>query len=112
MHRLTLADELVPNEPDTLAGMLGDLCNRWRRGQQTPVEIYLDRHPDLKDRTEEALALIYQEILLREQAGEMPRLEDYQQRFPRWAGRLADQFEVHRLLETSADGGVPAATRN
>jgi hypothetical protein len=88
-------------EPSTLAALLDEQRRRWQTGDATPVESYLDRHPDLVDRPEEALDLIYQEIVLREQAGQTPRLEEYQRRFPRWAEQLADQFEVHRAIESS-----------
>ncbi len=93
--------EGVPREPTTLAGLLDEQRRRWQTGDATPVEDYLHRHPDLIDRPEEALDLIYQEIVLRQEAGQAPGLEEYQRRFPRWAEQLADQFEVHRAIESS-----------
>ncbi|WP_165228142.1 serine/threonine-protein kinase [Aquisphaera insulae] len=88
-------------EESTRADMLDEQRRRWREGEQTPVEAYLDRHPHLNDRSEDALCLIYQEVILREAAGQSPQLDEYQRRFPRWASELAVQFEVHRAIESS-----------
>src|SRR5262249_49782142 len=44
------------------------------------------------------LDLIYNEIVLRGEAGQIPELEEYQRRFPELAGPLKDLFDVHRAL--------------
>jgi tetratricopeptide (TPR) repeat protein len=85
----------------TRAGLLEDQRRRWYLGEETPVEAYLDRYPELIDRPDDALDLIYQEIVLREEAGQLPRLDEYQRRFPQWATQLAAQFDVHRAIESS-----------
>jgi tetratricopeptide (TPR) repeat protein len=108
-HAVAPTPDDTPAAPTTLAGLLDDQRRRWRLGDETPVEAFLERHPGLIDRPEEALDLIYQEIVLREEAGQSPRLEEYQRRFPRWAAQLADQFEVHRAIESSGPGR-PAMT--
>jgi hypothetical protein len=71
----------------------------WERGERILVEAYLAEHPALGGDPEALLDLIYSEILLREEAGETPQLEEYQRRFPALAIPLRDQFEVHRALE-------------
>src|SRR5262249_41693064 len=44
------------------------------------------------------LDLIYSEVLLREERGECPRLEEYLQRFPQHAPSLQRQFDLHQAL--------------
>ncbi|QEH37628.1 Serine/threonine-protein kinase PknB [Aquisphaera giovannonii] len=97
---------------ETRADVLEDQRRRWRLGERTPVEAYLDRHPHLVDRSEDALCLIYQEVILREQAGQSPQLEEYQRRFPQWATELAVQFEVHRAIESSLVESTVASDRS
>jgi WD40 repeat protein len=71
---------------------------RWQRGERIPVETWLEQHPGLRADEEAALLLIYQEVILREERGETPQLEEYLARFPQWAAQLRDQFEVHGAL--------------
>ena len=47
------------------------------------------------------LDLIYNEVVLREQAGESPALEEYLARFPDHTEALRAQFEVHQALRTA-----------
>ena len=63
-----------------------------------PVETYLAQQPALQADAEAILDLIYNEIVLREEAGESPRLEEYLRRFPELAPQLELQFEVERAL--------------
>jgi len=76
-----------------------DQRRRWQQGDRLAVEAYLEREPTLKDDAEAVLELIYNEVVLREEAGEPPRLEEYQERFPLYADQLRVQFEVHQALE-------------
>ena len=46
------------------------------------------------------LDLIYGEVVLREEDGESPELEEYLRRFPQYAGELRAQFEVHTALQS------------
>jgi hypothetical protein len=86
--------------------LLADQQERWRRGERVLAESYLAQWPTLRTDEERALDLIYQEVLLREEAGEAPALAEYQGRFPQWAEPLQLLFEVHRAVP--ADGGPPA----
>ena len=72
-----------------------DQHDRWRQGDRPLVENYLSQIPDLSTDRELLLDVIYHEILLREAAGEMPELSEYQRRFPELADAVAIQFEVH-----------------
>jgi hypothetical protein len=88
---------------------------RWAAGERTPVEVYLQAHPSLAD-GELAIRLIYGEFLLRENMGETPSCEEYQQRFPALAERLAQQIVLHRAVGEAASGetrisaGLPQTT--
>jgi hypothetical protein len=69
--------------------------NCWHCGERKLAESFLARYPDLLGDREALLDFLYYEIVLREEHGEAPRLEEYLARFPRLAGALRDQFEVH-----------------
>src|SRR5262245_33417649 len=88
-------------EPDRpmLALVMAYQRRDWRDGEPTPVEDYLAQQPGLRGDAEAGLDLIYQEVMLREQAGESPRLEEYVSRFPHLAPQLALQFELERAFE-------------
>jgi WD40 repeat protein/serine/threonine protein kinase len=98
----------------TVAVLLVDQGERWRSGERVPVEVYFRNHPALRDQAEQAVDLIYGEILLREELGEAPGLEEYQGRFPQFTEPLQRQFSFHRLLENDSleapPGGTPAET--
>jgi tetratricopeptide (TPR) repeat protein len=85
--------------PAEVADLLGsDQVWRWRRGERVPVEAYLQIHPALAADNDEALDLVLGEVMLREQMGETPLLEEYLWRFPQFAAQLRSQFELHRAL--------------
>src|SRR5206468_583815 len=75
---------------------------RWRRGEPVRVETYLERCLELRDAAEAVLDLIYNEIILRQEAGQAPGLEEYLRRFPPFADQLPLLFEVHCALEDGA----------
>jgi len=77
-----------------------DQSHRWRRGVGCTAEAYFKRLPELVADTEESLVVINGELILRAENGEVPALDDYQQRFPALADRIAVQFEVNRALST------------
>src|SRR5207249_11263122 len=63
-----------------------DQRQRWQRGNPARIEDYLQTQPDLKASTDAILDLIYNEIVLREEVGQLPELDEYQGRFPELAG--------------------------
>src|SRR5712692_4338947 len=77
---------------------------RWQRGERVLVEVYLEQHPALRAEADGIIDLLYNEFLLRQQAGQAPRLEEYLERFPQLAGQLRDQFEVHGALQSEQAG--------
>lgn len=80
---------------------------RWRRGERVCVEDYLERHPSLRVDGEVVLDLICNEIDLRAERGESPRLEEYRRRFPQLAAQLDPLFEVHEALQPPHGGLTP-----
>lgn len=74
----------------------------WTRGEQILVEQLLARLDERID-DEAVLDLIMAEVLLREEAGQVPTVAEYIERFPQFAESLPRQFEVHQLLG-SLDG--------
>jgi serine/threonine protein kinase len=95
-----------------IAGLLEEQRQHWHRGERPPVERYVEEHPAL-GQNPGLVDLIYGEIVLREQRGEAPRLEEYLERFPEHANTLCRQFSVHLALRTPespdpADDSGPA----
>src|SRR4051812_34707279 len=84
---------------DLLSRVRGDQNARWSIGCPLPAERYLEAFPLLAADPVRALVLIFGEILLRKQRGEAPRQEEYQQRFPAFADRLALQFQFESALD-------------
>jgi hypothetical protein len=83
------------DRPRWIAKLQLEQSRRWRRGERFLVEDYRQLLPMLQGEAELLLDLIYNEIVLREQIGETPTLEEYLKRFPEHAEALRLQFEVH-----------------
>src|SRR5262245_30595122 len=85
--------------------LLNALCaeqrRRWREGDRVSLAYFLKLHPTLRDAPEQAVELIYNEVLLREKDGDTPRLEEYLGRYPEFATELERAFQVHRALDAS-----------
>ena len=93
--------------PHDLAALLHDQRSRWRRGDRVRVEVYLERAPSLRDDPEGLVDLIYQEVVLRQERGETPGLDEYVRRFPDLAAMLRLQFEVDPLFAPGEWGDRP-----
>ncbi len=78
---------------------------RWGRGERVLVEDYLSTLPQPPDEPEDVLDLIYHEVLVREELGDDPGLDEYLRRFPQFAGPLRDQFRVHEALKGAVSRG-------
>jgi hypothetical protein len=87
------------NTSDWVTWLRGDQRARWEKGDRVRVESYLKRHTRLGQDSEALLDLIYNEVVLREEAKERPQLGEYVQRFPALAVQLHLLFEVHQALE-------------
>jgi serine/threonine protein kinase/tetratricopeptide (TPR) repeat protein len=82
-----------------------DQAQRWQAGQRVGVEEYLRAVPALGNDPEAVLDLIYSEVLLREDRGEAPPLDEYRARFPQHHAALGQLWEVHQGLKTTAASG-------
>jgi serine/threonine-protein kinase len=91
---------------DRAAVLRVDQRQRWQASQGVEAEEYLQRHPEVCADAEAAVDLIFHEYLLRERLGERPGKQEYLERFPEYAGVLADQIELHRAVA----GSVSAPT--
>jgi WD40 repeat protein/serine/threonine protein kinase len=98
----------MPTMSDTatskLNAALDDQSRRWHDGEPLLVEEYLRRQPELATQADAMLELIYHEVLLREQHGDRPQLDEYVRRFKHLAEPLRFQFEIHFGLPLGRDG--------
>src|SRR6185312_14096523 len=93
----------------SIDSLIEDQSRRRRRREAARVESYLDENPGLRDDAESLIALILNEVALREELGESPRLDEYARRFPALARELGVHFEVRSALRaSSAPSLVPA----
>jgi serine/threonine-protein kinase len=81
-----------------LAVVLFDQRTRWIKGCGRPAESYLRQLPNLSSDSEAAVAVVYNEFLLREEAGGNETEDAYVRRFPQLQERLRTQFELHQAL--------------
>jgi serine/threonine protein kinase len=70
----------------------------WLAGKRILAESYLQMLPDMEKEPDRVLDLIYAEFLLREEQGEKPTVDEYCCRFPKYAGPLKVQVELHQAL--------------
>ncbi len=95
-------------EPIT-AQLIEILCGhqrrQWMDGDRLPVEAYVEQYPLLQESSDDVLELVYNEVLLREELGETPQVDEYLGRFPGFGPAVKSLFEVHRALETDTSLG-------
>jgi WD40 repeat protein/predicted Ser/Thr protein kinase len=94
---------------DRAAALREEMKDRWQRGERTPVEAWLTKHPDLSE--DDQLDLVYQEYVLRDEAGQTPSLDDYARRFPCLHAGLKRQVELYEMIkrESLADNTTVTA---
>jgi WD40 repeat protein/predicted Ser/Thr protein kinase len=85
---------------DDLSRLLDDQRRRWARGERVLVEHYAAEFADVLGDPDALLDLLDHEVVLREEFGDAPALDEYLQRFPQLARQLRDQFEVHSALKS------------
>ncbi|MCE9532728.1 MAG: protein kinase [Planctomycetes bacterium] len=81
-----------------LDSLLDQQEQSWRRGDRSSVESLL-QVSSLPASSDAILDLIYNEIVLREELGERPTLEEYASRYPELREDLQLHFDVHRVLQ-------------
>jgi serine/threonine protein kinase/Tfp pilus assembly protein PilF len=112
----SMHDEISTTEfcPERTGGVLPDadlfieeMDRRWRAGERPLAENYLNRSPDLWDKPDDALEIIYEEISLRHQHGDPAELDDFLLRFPQWSEQLRVLFNCHDLLGSDSGAASP-----
>jgi serine/threonine protein kinase len=73
---------------------------QWEAGRRVLAEVYLEEQPALRANDELAVDVIYSEVLLREELGEVVSAEEYLRRFPQYAEKLRRQLRLHEALRT------------
>jgi serine/threonine protein kinase/Tfp pilus assembly protein PilF len=92
-----------------LAGRLvEEMAASWRNGDRLSAEIFLARHSELVREPDAALRLIYEEICLRQEAGEEVSIDEITRRFPQWQSELRALLECHDVLQPSTGVPLPA----
>ena len=92
-------DSLSASLSDQIEMLAGELRSRWKSGQRVGVEQLGSAIEQVAKNEEQLLDLIYHEVLLREEFGEKPTLEDFAARFPQHVERLQRLFAVHGAIE-------------
>jgi serine/threonine protein kinase len=69
-----------------------DQRQHWLGGQRTLVEAYLELYPRLLTNPDDLYAVVANEVALRREMGEKPRIEEYLRRFPRLEAQLRQCF--------------------
>jgi len=77
------------------------MAERWQKGERPLAEEFLARHPQLWDRPEVALDLIFEELCLRQEHGQAIDAAGLLRRFPRWREQLQVLLDCHRILGPS-----------
>jgi serine/threonine protein kinase len=85
-----------------------DQARRWRAGQRLPAEAYLEAFPPLAASAEDALVLIWGEVLLRLERGDTPQPVEYRERFPQHTDALTVQFDLQGHLDQDRALTLPA----
>ena len=86
---------------EMLALFCADQRKRWQAGQPCLAEMYLQELAGRPLDEEMILDLVFSEVFLREEYGEAPQAEEYQQRFPQYAEQMHRQFLVHQALASN-----------
>ena len=95
-------------EADALVAQLAqDMAEAWARGARPMAEEYLARHPELRASREAAIRLIYEEICLRQEAGQPGSSVEVLRRFPDWHDELRALLQAHRFMEMPAAPAFP-----
>ncbi|MDA1052347.1 MAG: serine/threonine-protein kinase [Planctomycetota bacterium] len=69
-----------------------------RDGKPCTARQLLDEFPDLTEQQEAVLELIYTEFVVRQELGEIPSLDTWQEQFPALREDIAQLFQIHEVL--------------
>ncbi|MEO8268197.1 MAG: serine/threonine-protein kinase [Aureliella sp.] len=110
--RRAMVSSIGADAPSILNALLQQQSDGWLSGDRPAIERLLESFtatdaPSPSDVEEHLMALISNEVALREQLGEQPSLAEYQQRFPQLSQPLSIQWWVDRLLQPPETATVP-----
>ena len=89
--------------PSVLAMLVKDaLRRRFLAGERPEAAEYLAAFPLLREESDRALSLIYEEFCLREEAGETPDADAFCDRYDPWRDSLASQLNYHQVISRAA----------
>jgi serine/threonine protein kinase/tetratricopeptide (TPR) repeat protein len=92
----------LAEKADSLADRLAaEMRGRWQAGERPLSETFLTQHPELRDQPAAAIDLIYEEICLRQDAGEEVDEAEILGRFPQWRSQLAMLLNCDRVLSAA-----------
>src|SRR5262249_29176695 len=80
-----------------------EMRRRWRGGERPAAEDFLNQHPELWQRPEAAIDLIYEEYCLRRAAGESGGEQEIVRRFRQGAGPWRLMLECDHVLPLGRD---------
>jgi tetratricopeptide (TPR) repeat protein len=107
---ITDISQAIPHPAEALAATLADsMVSAWARGERTTAEALLAAHPEVADRPEAAVRLIYEEVLLRRDLGDEPGEAELLARFPRWRDELSILLACDRLVRPVDDPDATAS---
>jgi tetratricopeptide (TPR) repeat protein len=93
------SSRLSPGEMSLGVRLAAEMARRWSDGDRPLAEDFLGEHPELWEQPEAAVDLVYEEICLRQEAGEEGAEERVLGRFPQWRAQLEMLLECHRILD-------------
>jgi tetratricopeptide (TPR) repeat protein len=98
-----MATPIVVEAGSLVEQLAEEMASRWRTGQRSLAEEYLNRHPDLWHRPDAALELIAEELALREEYCEPVSNSQLVVRFPQWADQVRTLGNVQRAFGNRPD---------
>ncbi|MCR9198016.1 MAG: serine/threonine protein kinase [Planctomycetaceae bacterium] len=83
--------------------LIDQLRASWQSSASLSAAVLLADHPAIAADPALAMDVIYAEILLREESGELPTEDEYTHQFPDLCEPIARQFQLHRALREMDD---------
>ena len=106
-----VTDSMPPGQdPLFVQRLLDEQRESWNRGQRVLVEAIVASHPALAGDREGLLDLIWNEVDLRQLAGEEPKLEEYCRRFPHLSEEISRHFEVYEAAGQTTEPPAEATS--
>jgi serine/threonine protein kinase/Flp pilus assembly protein TadD len=78
--------------------LIAEMAERWRHGDRPSAEEFFARYPELAKHPEAGIDIVYEEVCLRQDAGEEIDEAEIYRRFPQWRDQLEVLLRCDRLL--------------